>query len=148
MEEIMRFTIQADSTTFSPHGPWVRYEAHAKAIAELRAELHDMTVDRNLWQDDHNDDCPYLPEVAELRTEVERLSWKLITPESLPKIGDEVTGFDPAEAILSIHVRAVSRGLALARNKNPQDRDWERLGYTHYRPINPPQPQKVGPAPK
>lgn len=39
MEEIMRFTIQADSTTFSPHGPWVRYEAHAKTIAELRAEV-------------------------------------------------------------------------------------------------------------
>jgi hypothetical protein len=134
MEEIMRFTIQADSTTFSPHGPWVRYEAHAKAIAELRAELHAMTVDRNLWQDDHNDDCPYLAEVAELRTEVERMSWKPITPD---------TKFDKDSHYVIAGFIGGQLFYEALEGRHFQLKDAARhlriIGRTHYRPINPPQ---------
>ena len=42
-------------------------------VERLNAELKAMTLDRNLWRDDHGDDCPYKAERDELRATVERL---------------------------------------------------------------------------
>lgn len=44
-----------------------RANALEAEIATLRATLAEMTTDRNLWQDDHEGDCPYSEEVKELR---------------------------------------------------------------------------------
>lgn len=82
-----------------------------------------------------------------LKDAIERLSraeanlqimqWKPITPENLPQVGDEVGGVGESDSYPWM-CRAVTGGTVKQRNANPQDRDWERLGYTHFRPIAPP----------
>jgi hypothetical protein len=37
-----------------PNGAWVLHSEYYK----LETELRDMTIDRDLWQSDHNEDCP------------------------------------------------------------------------------------------
>lgn len=41
-------------------------EAEAK-VAELEQKLAAMTEDRDLWQSDHDDDCPYKDQVENLK---------------------------------------------------------------------------------
>lgn len=45
--------------------PVVRHERIVAELqaenAALKAELTAMTIDRNLWQDAHNEDCPNAP---------------------------------------------------------------------------------------
>ena len=61
---------------------------YAVQAKEIMAELAEMTADRNLWQDAHNDDCPnkamvdtLTQELAEVR---EAAEWERITPENMP----------------------------------------------------------------
>lgn len=76
--------------------------------------------------------------IAELRAEVERLSWKLITPESLPNRGDEALRL-PSET----HGPIVIPAGFDARPEDPQECDrYVGAGFTHYRPINPPASNK------
>lgn len=65
--------------------------------------------------------------------------WKLISEFDLPQVGDEVLGKGDSISYPWM-VRAVSAGMARERNASPKDRDWERIGYTHFRPIDPPAP--------
>ena len=44
-----------------------RAEVAEAAVAELQDELAAMTEDRDLWQGDHNEDCPNEAKVAELK---------------------------------------------------------------------------------
>ena len=70
-------------------------------------------------------------EVTALKAQAE---WTRIDAEHLPKVGDEVGGYDPALAIPSWRIRLVSVAF-LADLDIPQ---WRRLGYTHYRSTNAP----------
>ena len=77
-------------------------------------------------------------QIAEARKAAE---WTLIDAEHLPKVGDEVGGYDPALAIPSWRIHLVSVAFLLipplpADLYIPQLR---RMGYTYYRPINAPQ---------
>ena len=74
-------------------------------------------------------------QIAEARKAAE---WTLIDAEHLPKVGDEVGGYDPASAIPSWCIRLVSVAF-LADLDIPQ---WRRMGYTYYRPINAPSQDK------
>lgn len=70
--------------------------------------------------------------IAELRAEVEKLSWKPITPESSPKVGDE----------LYRNVGEEFGGITVQEADDEMD-SWIASDYafeywTHYRPINPP----------
>jgi hypothetical protein len=67
--------------------------------------------------------------------------WTPITPENLPKVGDEIGGYDPAEAIPYWRIRQVTRAFLLGFNIE----HCNHMGYTHRRPIAPPQPEKVQP---
>ena len=78
--------------------------------------------------------------IALLEAENRSLKWREITENDLPKVGDEVGGVSDSESYPWM-CRAVSAGMARERNASPLDRDWERLGYTHFRPINPPLPE-------
>jgi hypothetical protein len=91
----------------------------------------------------HNDGCMFendalekkvadvWQEVPELEAALEALQWTPITPENLPKRGDEVLR-QRNGGLLSIVV-----GNAIS----PEDttyQEWIDLKYTHFRPINPP----------
>lgn len=64
--------------------------------------------------------------IAELRAEVERLIWKPITPESLPKLGDEVYGHDGKTGYPE----------SVDIEDDYTAEEWVCDGYTHYRPSN------------
>lgn len=58
-----------------------RITALEAQLATAQRELAEMTTDRNLWRDDHGDDCPYKEQLAEAR----RLAqWTPITPDTMP----------------------------------------------------------------
>jgi len=72
------------------------------------------------------------------------LEWKPITPESLPNVGDEV--WSPTRNYYSFYAVGKSTRSALGEIvEPPESSDLESLtgrgfGYTHFRPINAPQP--------
>jgi hypothetical protein len=66
--------------------------------------------------------------ISELEAQLAALSWTPITPDNLPKVGEEVGGYDPAEAISVWRVRIVTKITVNA--------DWRALKYTHRRPLN------------
>ena len=68
-----------------------------------------------------------LGKVIELEAKLAALDWTEITESNLPKLGDEVG-------------RQNSSGIWLAYTveTNADYRFWHALGYTHFRPINPP----------
>jgi hypothetical protein len=66
----------------------------------------------------------------------EKLDWSLISPDNLPKQGDEVWAInrgiiEPSE--LTSSCKAV-----------PTYAEWMKAGYTHFRPINAPAPPHTG----
>ena len=65
--------------------------------------------------------------IKELEAKLAALDWTPITESNLPKLGDEVG-------------RQNSSGIWLAYTveTNADYRFWHALGYTHFRPINPP----------
>ena len=65
--------------------------------------------------------------ISELEAKLAALDWTPITESNLPKLGDEVG-------------RQNSSGIWLASTveTNADYRFWDALGYTHFRPINPP----------
>lgn len=71
--------------------------------------------------------CAEFEEIEQMARELLALRWKKITPESLPKVGDEVFEFDSkeCEAINCITEKRSYEG-------------WKLNRYTHYRPINAP----------
>lgn len=68
-----------------------------------------------------------------LRAEVERLSWKPITPESVPEVGHEMmNAYRTWSSLDCVHIQVVTAAMRI---------DYEACrvaGFTHYRPINPP----------
>jgi len=65
-------------------------------------------------------------QLAEANRKLEALDWKPITPENLPKVGDEVwqQGHDTY--------------VVLDKNQMRSANDYGVWGWTHFRPINPP----------
>ena len=60
-----------------------------------------------------------------------RAEWQEITPENLPKVGDEVISVHQTVVLIEeegYFTRLTAQG-------------WKRGGYTHFRPINPPEPR-------
>lgn len=64
------------------------------------------------------------------KAELAEMKWKLITPDSLPKVGDEVI-----RSKRKYHVHEVS-----PYSQQWDFERWTRSEYTHYRAINPPKP--------
>lgn len=116
-------------------GNWVTAVGHAEEVTSLRAEflaaiaekdrqIEALVEDRNLWQEAHDEDCPN-------KAEIEALQWKPITPESLPRRGDECLE-PPTETHIA---RVIPVGF------DPREGDEVRYlgaGFTHFRPINAP----------
>jgi hypothetical protein len=63
--------------------------------------------------------------------------WMEITPENLPKAGDEVFRLR-----LGVSGRAFPSVDAAINCDNTTCTDWALLRYTHFRPINPPAPPR------
>lgn len=47
---------------------------HVNRIEELEGQIAAMTVDRDLWRDAHDEDCPNAAMVTELELQVKRLT--------------------------------------------------------------------------
>jgi len=43
------------------------FESLEARVKELESQLAEMTEDRNLWQGEHNEDCPNLAQIEELK---------------------------------------------------------------------------------
>jgi hypothetical protein len=71
---------------------------------ELKAALAAMTEDRNLWQGEHNEDCPNLSSLASIRHEV------LLAEE---KIDQYLQGQGPGTVRLGIALQACRRAILL-----------------------------------
>jgi hypothetical protein len=75
----------------------------------------------------------HAPQLRKAQERIKDLEWKPITPDSLPKVGDEAMNPTTGEVIAS-----------------PSFYDdlnyelWIDCGWTHYRPINPPERTKEG----
>jgi hypothetical protein len=65
----------------------------------------------------------------DLKAQLAALRWTLITPENLPKVGDEVACF---------HVNGIAKTDILVVQMQVPFENFTDLGYTHRRPINPP----------
>ena len=76
--------------------------------------------------------------IAELQAQLAALTWTEITPENLPKIGDElfahhvfrVAQWDTVSSVTNIHATW-------------RVDDFLNCGWTHFRPINPPPPSSA-----
>lgn len=68
--------------------------------------------------------------IAELESRLAALDWRPITPESLPKVGDEL--YSPVSKM----VMRLPEGYA---PMIPMPNDFIFAGWTHFRPINDPQ---------
>jgi hypothetical protein len=80
-----------------------------------------------------------LDEIEALQGKVEALDWQEITPQNLPKVGDEVWS-----SVLST-ARAVDDSFKTSHGVDP--RVWHQYGgWTHFRPINAPRLAKDGQA--
>jgi hypothetical protein len=66
-------------------------------LADANEKLAEMTKDRDLWRDDHGDDCPYKDEIVEARRVAQ---WTPITPENLPSKGQIFLGINGDVAIV------------------------------------------------
>lgn len=102
------------------------------------------------------DDIVNAPEIklevenAALFIELAALRWKPITPENLPKVGDEVLG---ANVEYDAGAGDYGRGLVVTAadevtcsvNSDIQFDTWTSYGYTVFRPINPPEEATDGP---
>jgi hypothetical protein len=79
-----------------------------------------------------------MTDINALTAEIERLrslaEWVLIDAEHLPKVGDELGGYDRACAIPSWIVRVATRAFMNGFSVD----QCLRMSYTHYRPINAP----------
>jgi hypothetical protein len=66
--------------------------------------------------------------------------WQAITPENLPKVGDEIGKWwkEFATGPTFWNVRAAAQFIHGMTAQN-----WIQLGWTHFRPINPPEPSGV-----
>lgn len=83
-------------------------------------------------------------ENAALFIELAALRWKLITPDNMPKIGDEVLGSQAGPH----DVQAVTGyGLHYLRDHERTAQEWWDSGATHFRPINPPKEDTDGTKP-
>lgn len=71
-------------------------------------------------------------EAAKLREQVAQMQWTPITPENLPKIGDEV--LSPATETHLAQVMTVPFD-----GREHEDIKWQWAGWTHFRPIAPPE---------
>lgn len=76
-------------------------------------------------------------QLAEAKATIQRLDWKPITPESLPKMADEAIGEHLRVIPNPYYPNVVSVTDWHERNLYTADR-WQERGFTHYRPINPP----------
>lgn len=74
---------------------------------------------------------------VKMRDLYDALQWQPITPENLPKEGDEVAGHDKMSVFMDGSFRNILHAVSGATAKNNAG-DWKRLGYYHFRPINPP----------
>jgi hypothetical protein len=66
--------------------------------------------------------------IAELEAQLAVLDWTPITPENLPKVGDETLDEDGC----------VDR--AIETDRDTTAKEWLYTGFTHRRPINAPRP--------
>lgn len=84
------------------------------------------------------DVAPWRKRVAELEREKGRLEhkleWKLITPENMPGLDDEI-GRWHKNRFWQVDSSFVSHGI------EDYQTEYEGGGWTHFRPINPPQPK-------
>ena len=90
------------------------------------AELEQQLADERLAFDHANE------VIGKLEADIAALSWTRITPENLPRVGDEVLWFDEEGSIV---YEVTSMHVLFSAQKWRDER-----GMTHRRPINPPTP--------
>ena len=100
----------------------------AEELSRCKTELAE-AVQHNREQAEHL--ARTATECVELKAELGALQWREITPEHLPKVGDEV--IDRWEAPDISKMSMAMWGW--------EAKDFIRAGFTHYRPIAPPQPK-------
>ena len=93
---------------------------------DLRAVIY--VCNKAQCRDEHEKKCAH-----SLQSQLDALTWTPITPENVPKVGDEVggRGWGTSEVTL-----VTEEKLFLCQDWQ----GWVRNGYTHKRPINPPPP--------
>jgi hypothetical protein len=107
-------------------------EARERELAEARAQVLD-------WENREAAICPedvgFEKLLRVLRAQLAALGWQPITPDNLPRVGDEVLRQRPGSLISPVVDNAV-------RPNDTTHEDWIALGYTHFRPIHPPTPER------
>jgi hypothetical protein len=79
----------------------------------------------------HCTDCAkYRQRIRELEQRLAVLDWRPITPENLPKVGDEVFNECEPKDIVRAVLHDWGVGYKLMCN------DWRKNGFTHFRAVN------------
>lgn len=99
-------------------------------VKELECQLAEEKKDFNALDDQYH----------RLGEKYEALQWQPITPENLPKVGDEVAGRDKMSVFADGSFRNIFRAVSAYTQSNTAE-EWHRLGYHHKRPINLPAPE-------
>lgn len=92
---------------------------------DLRAVIY--VCNKAQCRDEHEKKCAH-----SLQSQLDALTWTEITPENLPRVGDEVLWFDEEGSIV---YEVTSMHVLFSAQKWRDER-----GMTHRRPINPPPP--------
>lgn len=141
----------------SSEGGYVKIADHAAVVSDLKQELARMTemradvqkeariaeeqvaiaLEKAAEQGRHA--CEMFDEARrqqEAAIQLRRLStWTLIDEKHRPHIGDEVLKRVPTEPIARLSVCSVSSNLEASYSA----RQWNVMGFTHYRPLNAPE---------
>ena len=99
---------------------------------------------RQQWQDANQQLGDATIKIAELQSQLDALTWTQITPENLPKIGDELFAHHVFRVAQwdTVHVFRVAQWDTVSSVTNIHATwrvdDFLNCGWTHFRPINPP----------
>jgi len=77
----------------------------------------------------------HLKHIVELKAQLAALQWTPISPENLPKAGDEVLGYE--DGLFPVYP------VSCIPDHERSAEDWHKHGWTHFRPIAPPEPSGV-----
>jgi hypothetical protein len=87
MAEIQRYSVGGPGRIPSSRGPWVLYADHIAALAALQREI-DLRVEQGRALNEDKERFKH--ENAKLREALKASEWQRITPNNLPKLGDEM----------------------------------------------------------
>lgn len=74
-------------------------------------------------------------ELSQAEEQLAVLQWQLITPQNLPKMGDEAGGQDNMSVFADGSFLNIFRAVSAYTQSNTAE-EWHRLGYHHFRAIN------------